>query len=401
MPLHVNDEDLLQDNSNSLGNIIERPRSEFTMLSYTIYAIEISALVRESTDLRNGLQREPKKAVINGAKMRQLLMNKYESFLANLPSHFRLGNSLGLNSTGPLAAIPVQRWMLHQQLWSLFLRLHRAGLYSNDGRASSQLLAQNIISSHAQVQSRCTVCGSLSIGDVQLFNAAAVLLIELLFSSTSNDADSSAAQLHRLMTRDKLREAVELLRARGEIIESQSLDIHSPYQSKFSAQKGVIALEALMKLEEDLSATPADVHKQGNTVEVSSVQSRMSLKTRVMEILGDLSERSDTWANDDFDMSTSRSPEITTLSASSGLARNLDVLPVLSNDPECNFWQFMDFTCGESSSEGDFLATTEWQPFINSIFTEQLPEENFASATGHSLTETWNDAPTDALALPI
>lgn len=156
MPLHINDDDLcpttLRINAN--GHVTERPRSGFTMLSYTVHALQIAIFARESIDLRSPLcQAQGQEAANEGAKMRNHLNKRHEDFIAGLPSYFRLGSTVGNTSTGPIAAIPVQRWMLHQQLWSLFLRIHRASLSSQDGRTSCQLLAQNIISTQAQITS--------------------------------------------------------------------------------------------------------------------------------------------------------------------------------------------------------------------------------------------------------
>lgn len=205
MPLHINDDDLcpttLRINAN--GHVTERPRSEFTMLSYTVHALQIAIFARESIDLRSHLcQAQGQEATNEGAKMRNHLNKWHEDFIAGLPSYFRLGSTVGNTSTGPIAAIPVQRWMSHQQLWSLFLRIHRASLSSQDGRTSCQLLAQNIISIQAEIQARCAVCGSLSTNETQVFNAAIVLLVDLLLSCQHKDADRSSAQLTRLMTRE-------------------------------------------------------------------------------------------------------------------------------------------------------------------------------------------------------
>ena len=218
MPLHINDDDLCPTTLkvNVHGHFTERPRSEFTMLSYTVHTLEIAGFARESIDLRGPLrQAQGQEETNERIKMRNHLDKKYEKSIARLHSYFRLGSTVGLISTGPMAAIPVQRWMLHQQLWSLFLRLYRACLSSQDGGASCELLAQNIISTQAPLQSRCAVCGSLSTSETQLFNAAIVLLVDMLFSPKHKDADGSSAPLSRLMTRDKIREAIELLRTQS------------------------------------------------------------------------------------------------------------------------------------------------------------------------------------------
>lgn len=357
MPLHINDEDLCATGSNNSTQVSERPRSEFTMLSYTIYALDIAGLVRESIELRNALFHTRLKTTGEGTKALSALNQKYEKFVATLPTHFRLGSSVGLTSTGPLAAVPVQQWMLHQQLWSLFLRIHRSNLSSTDGRASCQLLAQNIISNHAQVQARCSVCGSLSIGDAQLFNAAAVLVIGLIFESKPGGAESSGSQLSRLMTRDKIREAIELLRARSDTTGSRFTPDSQPQRIKVSNQRGLVTLETMMELEE-------------NNRDIERTDGSKLLKRKVLDILQGLSqpigvptpEEPVCDSSDSLGSSMSLPPSV---AFSPG---NLDVLPILSNDPACNFWQSLDFTSEQAWDPNEFLfETTNWQSLVNSM----------------------------------
>lgn len=313
------------------------------MLSYTVHALEIVGFARESIDLRGPLrQPQPQGEINEGAKIRNHLNKKYENFLAGLPSYFRLGSTVGLTSIGPMAATPVHRWMLHQQLWCLFLRLHRASFLSQDGRASCQLLAQNIISTQAQIQARCAVCGSLSTSETQLLNAAIVLLVDLLFLSKHKEADHSIAQLSRLMTRDKIREAIELLRTSGDAQNSPSPQNPQSEGVIASAQRAVIALEALMKLEEEESDRNGK-----NDGAKSNSSARKSLKDKVMDILEALQRNAKNAAAameqakvDSFPALDMSMP----LPTATEVFQDLDVLPVLSNDPSCNFWEFLDFT---------------------------------------------------------
>ncbi|KAI4221580.1 MAG: hypothetical protein LQ349_007811, partial [Xanthoria aureola] len=261
MPLHINDDDLHSPSveADEPDYITERPRSEFTNLSYTVYALEIASLARETVDLR-GLpcQAKVQDETRVGATMGSHLITKYEDFLTGLPPHFSLGSIAGLNYTAtPMAAIPVHRWMLQQQMWSLFLRLHRAGVSTQEGRAACQLLAQNIINTQGQIQARCVVCGSLYTNKHQLFNAAVLLLLGLLSRSTVPDTDGSSVQLSRLMTRNKIREAIELLKTQETAPEISLLVPPREPQSKPSkqplARRSLLVLNALMKLEESLS----------------------------------------------------------------------------------------------------------------------------------------------------
>lgn len=58
MALHINDADLCPTtlNLNTSGHIAERPRSKFTMLSYTVYALEITIFACKAIDLRGPLR---------------------------------------------------------------------------------------------------------------------------------------------------------------------------------------------------------------------------------------------------------------------------------------------------------------------------------------------------------
>lgn len=354
MPLHINDDDLcpttLRINVN--GHVTERPRSEFTMLSYTVNALQIAMFARESIDLRGPLCRaQGQEATNDRAKMRNHLNKRYEDFIAGLPSYFRLGSTVGNTSTGPMAAIPVQRWMLHQQLWSLFLRIHRASLSSQDGRTSCQLLAQNIISTQAQIQVRCAVCGSLSTSETQVFNAAIVLLVDLLFSSKHKDADRSSAQLNRMMTRDKIWEAIELLRT------PETSPFPQGPQVKASAQRSIIALEALMNLEEEESDNNDQSSRANSRPAVKpNSPTKTPLKTKITHILTTLQQTTPTPkpapAATATQQASSTSPSTTDLAtsiippptAATDGSPDLNVLPLLSNnDPNLDFEQFFDF----------------------------------------------------------
>ena len=379
-PLHINDDDLcaMTSSIDVHGQIPERPRSEFTMLSYTVHALEIATFTRESIDLRGPLHLVQRQEGTNEfGKMRIHLNKKYESFVAGLPSYFRLGSTLGLTSTRPMAAIPVQRWMLHQQLWSLLLRLHRTSLLSPDGRTSCLHLAQNIISTQAQIQVRCAVCGSLSTSETQLFNAATVLLVDLLFSSEYRDIDCSSAQLNRLMTRDKIREAIDLLQGRSGAEGSSSLVDPLSERVKASVQRSIIALEALMKLEED------EYHSDGNSNKANSTQKGLegqvaatdssentSLKKKVMGILGSLLETAKPAAlarEQASSISVSEPEMFMPLPTFPDGFQDLDVLPVLSNDPSFDLWHFLDFTDYRSPTDfGSSSATEELHTLIDS-----------------------------------
>ncbi|KGO41440.1 hypothetical protein PEX1_011520 [Penicillium expansum] len=345
MPLHLNDDDLLR----AHGKIPERPRSEFTMLSYTVYALEMSSIVRELIDLGH--------TVDEASQRRQHINQKYEKYVASLPSYFRLGSTIGLTAMGPMSAIPVQRFMLHQQLWSLLLRLHRATLSSPMGRASCQQLAHNIITTQAQIQARCTICGSLSSNETQLFNAAVVLVLGLLFDSPSTEVEHSSAQLSRLMTRDHIREAIELLRTKVSFEESSG-DAMPGELLQSSVSRSLIALEAMMKLEVDSSDS---ANRQAGS------KQKRPLYHKVVKILKTLN---DPITPADSVVPRPSTPGDTSFTHSMPVADgfpDLDVMPILSNGLSPNMWDFLDFQLPEDAGKdkptaGDFYGDIGVEP---------------------------------------
>lgn len=349
MPLHINDDDICPSTlrTDDLGEVTERPWSEFTRLSYTVHALEIAIIARESIDLREAISlAQPFEGVNEAAKMRNQLDQKYETFLAKLPSYFRFGSTVALNGTGPDAAIPVHRWKLHQQLWGVYLRLHRANLSSQTGRASCQLLAQNIISTTAQIQTRCAVRASLSISETQLFNAAMVLIIDLLLSSMPNDAHRSSARLTRMMTRDKIREAIDLLRTDADVRGSLALHDHQPERGNASSPRNLLVLEGLLKLEEEESN-----NSEESGASISTTSKQNSLRDKVIDMLHSLPQTfgNPTATADQVKSYTSSALDTSTSpSSTTPFYQELDVLPLLSNEPSSDFWQFIDFALSPS-----------------------------------------------------
>lgn len=376
MPLHINDEDLCPTTlePNIPFRITERPRSEFTALSYTVHALELAVMARRFIDLRSPLPQEQRQAEAHESrKLRDHLTDKYETFVAGLPSYFRLGSTVGLTSIGSMAAIPVHRkyrlskgpepyalirivvgWMLHQQIWSLFLRLHRGSLSSQSGRSTCQLLAQNIISTQAHIQARCAICGSLSTSGTQCFNAAIVLLIDLLMSPQHKDRDGSSSRLCRLMTRDKIRETIELLRAQSGTETSPLLQDPQSQRAKASTHRSIVALEALMNLEEGEFGND----KETNGADADNGAAR-SLKFKVIDILEALQQYSKTTVTATEQAgsnSISASDMSTPVPTATDVFPDLNVLPLLSNDPSSNIWQTFDFDFPEAPIENGFFS---------------------------------------------
>ncbi|KAJ5753658.1 uncharacterized protein N7511_007811 [Penicillium nucicola] len=383
MPLHINDDDLLGVH----GKIADRPRSEFTMLSYTIHALELSVIVRESIDLGD---------IANEASQRRQHLNqKYEKYVANLPSYFRLGSTVGLTAMGPMAAIPVQRFMLHQQLWSLLLRLHRATLSTPMGRASCQQLAHNIINTQAQIQARCTICGSLSSNETQLFNATVVLVLGLLFDSPSTEAERTSAQLSRLMTRDHIREAIELLRTKASP-DTSSGDSAPRDLLESLVSRSVAVLEALMKLEDNSG---------DDITHLTGPDKKHSLYPQVVGILKSLNVPTAPIESPASGLSTS-TPDDTSLTLSMPVADgfpDLDVMPILSNGLSPDMWDFFDFKLLEdvgkenSPTAGDIYGASSYENILYPTQSSSLSGGRFAGESPYSLESRSEPASNSAM----
>ena len=183
----------------------------------------------------------------------------------------------------------------------------------------------------------------VSTSEIQLFNAAIVLLVDLLFSPKYEDADYSSVSLSRLMTRDKIREAIELLRTRSDAEGSSSPQDSQAEQVETSAQRNVVVLEALMEIEAEESsnneersgASSTGTRLGGQQVKADS-GARKPIKNKVMDILEAHQ------GNAQIAAAAMEPPSLNSFSAPDTSVfpptptdgfQDLDVLQLLSNDP--------------------------------------------------------------------
>jgi hypothetical protein len=386
MPLHINDDDLCPTGAGSQVEIRGRPRSEFTMLSYTVYSLELATLMRESLDLQIASHKSCQQPQSEKARTRENLCKKYENFLAGLPSYFQLESSEGNDACGPLAAIPVHRWMLQQQLWGLFLRLHREDLSSPESFATCRLLAKSVIDCAGQIRTRCTVCGSLSIGDAQLFNAASIFIIDLLRLSKVDTEKDVNARMNQLMARSNIAKSLELFQERKNaathpqncFLAWNSAQKPQLQRVKASTYRCIMALRALSDLEKKESEAFNESGDKNRSEEPLGNKQASSLRDKVRGTLESLPKTiRDEYAARE---SSAEYPEV--FSNSGILPRgaddpDLDVLPMLTNDPNDNLWGLFD---SPSSSQfpvmdGIFPAPVDWQILIDSMPDEPSLQE--------------------------
>jgi hypothetical protein len=180
MPLHLDDEDLeagLQESRSTLN---------WTSMSFVITQTELAQLIRDCATIQD----------------RDLLKERAEGFLQGLPPSFQLNSQV--NNPG---LVPVQRWLLHQQIFDLQLRLCRSDLAKADSRILCLDLAEKVIDHQANIRAICPVIDSLQINFFHLFGACMVVLLDLLHQSKrciKADHDK------RLLARSKIISALEL-----------------------------------------------------------------------------------------------------------------------------------------------------------------------------------------------
>ena len=194
------------------------------------------------------------------------------------------------------------------------------------------------------------------------------------------------------MTRDKIREAIELLRdAEG----SRSPQDPQPEQATASAQRSVIALEALLKLEEkesgnneECSGTTPVGSRIGEQKGKPDRSARKSLNNKVVCILRafqgntkNVDPATEQASSNFFSIMDMAIPLPTVADG----FQDLDLLPVLSNNPSYDFWQFLDFDPPPQSptESGSFSATADMQTLVGSIpFRSSLDMAHSLSSFG-------------------
>ena len=147
-----------------------------------------------------------------------------------------------------------------------------------------------------------------------------------------------------------------------------------------------------MKLEEEESGkneksngANSTANRLGGQELISDHSAGKSLKNKVIDILDALQDNAkDATAameRASFNSSSALDMSMPLPTATDGF-QALDVLPVLSNDPSCNFWQFLDITPPPQSPTeiGSFSATADLQTLVGSM--PLMP----SSSVAHSLS---------------
>jgi hypothetical protein len=215
-PLNLNDADLEAGLSDS------RPASEWTEMSYVLAHLDLAEHVRDAIDVRNLHSRLPNGAPgeLSAAAVEQLDdgLRRYLQF--KLPRFFALGS----NFCQPRIAVP-QRWMLHQQVFSQLLSLHRSSITTAAGRSTCLSVAMATLDLFAEIRTMCPVIEGLYVNSQHLFTAALILVLDMLHTSSHE---------RRLDARQKVASAIEHLAnsPRSAVILSVLLDEEEAQQQR-------------------------------------------------------------------------------------------------------------------------------------------------------------------------
>lgn len=191
-------------------------RSTWTHVSYSFSTIEFAILSRTLVDQVNaqsGVDDGPDSMVgwglasvfgqRLGVQERDALDQMYQSVIASLPAHYSLESRYDV-----IGLVDIERWLLHQRLFYLFLTLHMP-LISEGTRPHGSLLymANHILDIQDKATDICTRLDNSHLSTLQALRACLVLLVDLFFT----DTPVQVSGLTRLMTRRKITAGLEKL----------------------------------------------------------------------------------------------------------------------------------------------------------------------------------------------
>ncbi|CDU24801.1 related to ASG1-activator of stress genes [Sporisorium scitamineum] len=208
-PLNLFDDELL---------IIPCPRSHlrstWTHVSYSFATIDFAIMTRTLVDQVNAesaLDEGPDSALgwglasVFGQRLspqqRDSLDQMFQSLVAAFPAHYSLEARYKV-----IGLIDVERWLLHQRLFYLFLALHMP-LVSEATRPHGSLMymAGHILDIQDKVSDICVRLDNCYLNTLQMLRACLVLLLDLYFT----EAPVNISGLSRLMTRRKITAVLE------------------------------------------------------------------------------------------------------------------------------------------------------------------------------------------------
>ncbi|ETS64456.1 hypothetical protein PaG_00912 [Moesziomyces aphidis] len=209
LPLNLFDDELI-----TIPVARSHLRSTWTPVSYSLAIIDFAIMTRSLVDHVNShsdLDDAP--ATVDGwglaavygqrlpAAQRDSLDQLFQSLISAFPAHYSLDARYD-----DIAMVDVERWLLHQRLFHLFLTLHMP-LISEAARPHGSLMymANHILDIQDKVSGISTLLDNTRVNTLQMMRACLVLLLDLFFT----EAPARIGGLSRLMTRRKITAALE------------------------------------------------------------------------------------------------------------------------------------------------------------------------------------------------
>lgn len=208
-PLNLFDDELM---------VVPAPRSHlrstWTHVSYSLATIDFAILTRTLVDQVNSqssFDDSPKDAdgwglaSVFGQRLsssqRDLLDQTFQSVIAAFPAHYSLEARYD-----DIQLVDIERWLLHQRLFYVFLTLHMP-LVSEANRPHGSLMymANHILDIQDKVTNVCARLDNSYLTTLQTLRACVVLLLDLFMT----EAPVNMSGLSRLMTRKKIATALE------------------------------------------------------------------------------------------------------------------------------------------------------------------------------------------------
>ncbi len=191
-------------------------RSTWTHVSHSLATIDFAIMTRTLVDQVNSqsdLDNGPETfagwglASVFGQRLsptqRDSLDVMFQSIISAFPAHYSLEARYDV-----IQLVDVERWLLHQRLFYLFLTLHMP-LVSEATRPHGSLMymASHILDIHDKVRDLSEQLDNCVMSILQTLRACLVLLLDLFFT----DPAVNVSGLSRLMTRRKITAALEKL----------------------------------------------------------------------------------------------------------------------------------------------------------------------------------------------
>ncbi len=266
-PLNLTDDDM-----RAIPFPPSRPFDEWTPTTFTLTKLHLSHIIRGSIDMLNEQAHKGESGRIWTPENRAVLDQQYSAFLQQLPEFYRLDKDFRDESGRPAASVTacdIQRWLAHQIVFSLMLKLHRSDLGKKRVQSSCVSLAYIVLEIHGKIRKRCRVIDSMAMNQDHLYSACIVLLLDLY---ADHGAESSRATgLARESIRGKIKQAISWIdkshprTAKAARLLQKLLEVEEQHVEEHG-EKGSIGYNRLLEVTAELNQKESELEKSGAVI---------------------------------------------------------------------------------------------------------------------------------------